>query len=143
MKANTREANTIDAIALLAADTASYKYTYTNLSGTVASLMAELVLANKNLVEALKENPRLERVLGQCQKCTSTAGGGGTTGRGCTSQQEKWYHYLWSCGYDAGKSSFKCTAKALGHIMHCSVTSKGGFPEKQAVMTATQERVYR
>ena len=86
MEANSRKAETIDSISLLASATAKDRDTYSNLSGTVASLMAELVLANKNLVETLKENTHLERVLGQFQKRTSTADGGGATRRGGTTQ---------------------------------------------------------
>ena len=44
---------------------ASDRDMYTNLSGTVALLVSELVFANNNLVEELKENTRLERVLVQ------------------------------------------------------------------------------
>ena len=53
----------IDAIALLVSATASTRYTYSNLSGTVVLLMLELVVAFKNFVEALKENAHLEQVL--------------------------------------------------------------------------------
>ena len=81
-------------------------------------LMSELVVSNKNLVDTLKENTRLERVLGQFHQSASTTGGGGATRSGGTSQQKKWSHYCWSCGYDAGRLSFKCTAKSTGHVMH-------------------------
>ena len=56
VEANSREAETIDVIAFLTLTTASDRDTYANLSRTVVSLMAELVLANKNLMEALNEN---------------------------------------------------------------------------------------
>ena len=48
------ESETIDDIVLLAADTASDWDTYFNLLGMVAFLMSKLVIANKNLVMALK-----------------------------------------------------------------------------------------
>ena len=54
VEANSREAKNIDAISLIAKTTSRNRDTYTNLYGTVASLIAELVIANKNLVEALK-----------------------------------------------------------------------------------------
>ena len=63
---NRRETETIETITILASTTARDRDKYTNLSGTVTSLMSEIVIANKNMVEALKENTRLERVLGQC-----------------------------------------------------------------------------
>ena len=44
----------MDSIALLASATASDRDAYLNLSGAVASLMSDLVISNKNLVEALK-----------------------------------------------------------------------------------------
>ena len=78
------EAENIDTIDLLASATASDRDTYANLYRMVASIMAELVVVNKNLVEALKENNRLERVLGQYQK--STRSGNGAAMRGCTYQ---------------------------------------------------------
>ena len=114
---NIREAENIDTIDLLASATASDRDTYANLYRMVASIMAELVIVNKNLVEALKENNRLERVLGQYQK--STRSGDGAAMRGCTYQQKKGDHYCYSCGYEAGHPSFKCTTNATGHLMHC------------------------
>ena len=47
MEANTREAENIDAIDLLASTMASDRDTYANLSRTFTYLMAELVLAKK------------------------------------------------------------------------------------------------
>ena len=55
--------------------------------------MFELVIANKNLVEALKENTRLEQVLGQFQQRTSTSDRGGATRRVGTSHHKKGDHY--------------------------------------------------
>ena len=89
MEANNRETENIDTIALLASDTASDRDTYTNLTGTVKLLMSELVIAKKNLVEAMKENNRLERVLGQCHQHASKAGCGGATGRGFTPNRKR------------------------------------------------------
>ena len=68
---------------------ASNRDTYYNLSGTVVLLMSELVIVKKNLVKLLKENIRLERVLGQCQQHASTSSGGIETGRGGTPQHKK------------------------------------------------------
>ena len=120
MEAKNRESKTIDAINLLASATASNRYTYSNLSGTVALIMSELVISNKNLVDSLKENTRLERVLGQFHHRASTTGGSRATGRSGTPQQKKGVHYLWSCKYYWGCPSFKCTAKLTGHGMHYS-----------------------
>ena len=131
VETNNRETKTIEAISLLASATTSNRDTYVNILETVASLMLDILISNKNLVEALKENTRLDRVLGQCQKSASTAGGGGETGRGGTSQHKKGAHYCWSHGYDTGHPSFKCTAKAMGHVMHCSSAStKRGSQKK-------------
>ena len=57
--------------------------------------MLDIVITKNNLVEALKEHTRLERVLGQCQQRAITAGGGISTGRGGTSHQKKGAHYCW------------------------------------------------
>ena len=54
VEAKNMESETIDDIVLLAADTASDWDTYFNLLGMVAFLMSKLVIANKNLVMALK-----------------------------------------------------------------------------------------
>ena len=51
--------------------------------------MSDIVITNKNLCEALKENNRLEQVLCQCQKRTSGTGGCRATGRGGTAQHKK------------------------------------------------------
>ena len=51
---NNRETETIDTIALLSSATSSDRDTYANLSRTIMSLMSELVIVNKNLVDALK-----------------------------------------------------------------------------------------
>ena len=85
----------MDAIALLASTTVSDMDTYSYLSRKVTLLMLELVIVNKNLLKALKENTRLERVLGQCQKRTGGTGGGRATGRRGTSHQKKRAHYFW------------------------------------------------
>ena len=82
MEANNRKSENIDAITLLTSSTSNDRDTYSNLSGTVTSLMSEIVISNKNLVEALKEKTRLERSLGQCQQRASTTGSGGATWRG-------------------------------------------------------------
>ena len=108
-EANIREADTINTIALLSLATASNRDTYANISGTVTSLVAELVLANKNLVEALKENTRLKRVLGQCQQITRSSSGAAV--RGVTPQHKKGAHYCWLCGYESGHPSFKFTER--------------------------------
>ena len=92
MEANSRETKNINAVSILDSATTSDRDTYVNLSGTVASLMAELVPANKNLVEALKENTCLERVIGLFHKRTSPAVSYGETGRGGTPQQKKGPH---------------------------------------------------
>ena len=91
MEENIREAENINAIALLASATAINRDNHANLSGTVVYMMAELMLANTNTVEALKENTRLKRVLVQCQKRTRS--GGRALGKGVTSQQKKGAHY--------------------------------------------------
>ena len=75
----------MDAIAFLAV-TASNRDTYLNISGTVASLMSELVIFNKNLVKTLKENTLLEQVLSQCQQLTGGTGSSRATMGGGTSQ---------------------------------------------------------
>ena len=111
VESNIREAKTIDPISILSSATSSNRDTYANILVTVASLTAELMLANKNLVEALRENTRMERVLCQFQKHTSTSGGGVATGRGDTSQHKKRAHYCWSCRYDVCNPSSKCIAK--------------------------------
>ena len=82
----------MDTIILFAPDTSRNRDTYSNLSGTAASLISELVISNKNLVKALKENTRLERVLDQFQQHTGATGGDRETGRGGTSQQKRGYH---------------------------------------------------
>ena len=64
----------MDSISLLASNTYSDRDTYFNLSGMVASLMSKLVISNKNVVMALKENIRLERFLIQCQRTGGTGG---------------------------------------------------------------------
>ena len=79
----------MDAIALLASTMDSDKYTYSNLSGTVASLMSDILIANKKLVEDLKEKPHLERLIRQCHQIAGATGGGRSTGRGVTAQQKK------------------------------------------------------
>ena len=76
---NTRETKTINAIEIFASSTASNRDTYANLYVTVSSMMVDLVLANKNLVEALTGKTLLEQVLGQCQQRTRS--GGGSAGR--------------------------------------------------------------
>ena len=55
----------MNAISLLASATASNRDTYSNLLGTVTSLMSQLVTADKNLFKLLKDNVCLEHVLGQ------------------------------------------------------------------------------
>ena len=45
----------MNAIALLSSATARDRDTYSNLSGMFASLILEVMMANKNLVEALKK----------------------------------------------------------------------------------------
>ena len=72
----------MDSIALLTSSTSIDRYTHSKLSGTVAPLMLELVIANNNLVEAPKENTRLERVLGQYHQRNGRAGGGRENKRG-------------------------------------------------------------
>ena len=59
VESNIREDKTIDDVALLASATARNRDIYANLSGSVALLMSELVITNKNLVEALKGNTHL------------------------------------------------------------------------------------
>ena len=54
VEAKNMESETIDDIVLLAADTASDWDTYFNLLVMVAFLMSKLVIANKNLMMALK-----------------------------------------------------------------------------------------
>ena len=58
---------TTNAIAILDATIASDRETYSNLVTTVASLTTNLFSENKNLVAALRDNARLERLLGQCR----------------------------------------------------------------------------
>ena len=105
VETNRREGKTIDSINLLELATAINRDTYANLYGTVASMMADLVFDNKNLVEVSKENNRLEQVLGQFQKITRS--GSRVAVRGCTPQQKNGAHYCWSCGYYADHPSFK------------------------------------
>ena len=50
-------------IALFAYATARDVDTYSNLLVTVTSLMLDIVIANKNLIEELKDNTCLGRVL--------------------------------------------------------------------------------
>ena len=82
MVANNRNSETMDAIALLTSTTVSDMDTYSYLSRTVTLLMLELVIVNKNLLKALKENTRLERVLGQYHQRNGRAGGGRENKRG-------------------------------------------------------------
>ena len=56
---------TINAIKILAAATASNRKTNTNLPITVASLENEPSLMNKHIVSPLRENAHLKRFLGQ------------------------------------------------------------------------------
>ena len=55
-------------INVLASVMASDSNTYSNLLGTVVSLISEFVIANKNLVKSLKKHTHLERVLSQFQQ---------------------------------------------------------------------------
>ena len=72
VEANNRESETMYSISLLASYMSSDPDTYFNLSGMVASLMSKLLISNKNLVMALKENIRLELFLIQCQRTGGT-----------------------------------------------------------------------
>ena len=58
---------TVDTIALLAAATANDPKTYLNPANTVTSLTAKVSLVDKNLVAALQNNARLERLLRKCR----------------------------------------------------------------------------
>ena len=58
---------TINVISLLAAATTSDRETDANLPTTAASLETEPSLANKHILASLRENPHIERLLGQCK----------------------------------------------------------------------------
>ena len=59
--------DTVTAIALLDAATASGRKIYSNITTNVTSLTAKIYSENKNLVAALWDNARLERLLGKCK----------------------------------------------------------------------------
>ena len=52
--------------------------------------MSEIVITNKNLVEALKQNTCLESVIFQYQQLAGTTGGNGENRRGSTSQKRRY-----------------------------------------------------
>ena len=64
---------TVDAITIIADTTVIYSKTHYNLETTVASLTAKLLSANKNPMEALRENVHPENLLGKFRLggCTS------------------------------------------------------------------------
>ena len=140
VEANNRESETMDTISLLVSATASDRDTYSNLSGTVTLLMSELVVTNKNLVYALKENTLLERVPSQCQECNGGTNGEGATGRVGISNNKKGTHYFWSCRYDAGHPSLKCTEKLVVHAKHCSASNtRGGSQNNRSELRVSEK----
>ena len=86
--------------------------------------MTKLSSANKNLVVALRDNARLERLLGQCrlgyrtEKITGT--GGSLLGT----------HYCWLCGCNSDHPSFKCTDRKTGHVMNEKKANMQGGSDK-------------
>ena len=72
--------------------------------------MSELVITNKDLVDALKENMYLAsaRNAPVVQAEAQQMGG--------EELHKKGSHYFWSCRYDVGHHSVECTAQEMGHI---------------------------
>ena len=119
----------MDTSSLLASYMSSNQDTHSNLPGTIASLMPELVITNKNLTKALKEKFHLDLCLSQCQSIGGT-GGGGANVRGGTTQHKKGVHYCLPCRYDAGNPILKCMVQEVGHARQCSEANTRGGSQK-------------
>ena len=107
-----KAAKTVNDIALLSATTSSHRKTYANLTTTVDYLTTKLLLADKNLLAALRDNNRLKRLLGKFRigGCTSekTVTGGALPGM----------YYCLPCGYYYVHPIFKCTDPKMVHVIN-------------------------
>ena len=114
----------VDTIALLADATTSDWETHSNFLTTTTSLTNKLSPSNKNLVASLKDNTRLERLLGQCWTGVCTSEKMGTGGSLPVT------HYCWLCGYDSVNPSFKCKYPKTIHVKNVMATKNWGGSEK-------------
>ena len=91
---------------------------------TVASLTAEISLANKNIVSELQDSPHIYCLLGKYKLggCTSEKTGTGGALRGI--------HYCWLYGYDSGHPRLKCSDNIKGHVMNATRANMQGVLEK-------------
>ena len=131
----THQADTIDALANLATDTAADRATVATLKDTITQLLSEMASAQDKLISSLLDNQRLLKRLSDKDESWNTSGGvtdGKISGGGAAGPWDgPSIHYCHTHGNKCPHPSFKCPEPGTGHIKNATKKDTRGGSNKE------------